>query len=66
MGNLGYTSAALGKGIYLLLEHENIILMKFLFFFMEKYRKIYVSIKRNNKNKCRDLISSAIDINISI
>jgi len=36
MGILGYTSAALGAGIYLLLEHENIILMKFLFFFLRK------------------------------
>jgi len=62
MGILGYTSAALGEGIYLLLEQENIVLMKFLFFL----RKVYISIKINNKNKCRDLISSAIDINVSI
>jgi len=36
MGILGYTSAALGEGIYLLLEQENIVLMKFLFFFLRK------------------------------
>jgi len=62
MGILGYTSAALGEGIYLLLEQENIVLMKFLFFL----RKVYISIKINNKYLCRGRISSAIDINVSI
>jgi len=42
---LGYTSAALGKGIYLLLEHENIILMKFLLFFRNSIEKFTFPLK---------------------
>jgi len=45
MGILGYTSAALGKGIYLLLEHENIILMKFLLFFRNSIEKFTFPLK---------------------